>query len=60
MKTKNSIRALSGAIAISMVAVIPVSADEPIKDETVFVNLDSDDQGSSIKYRVYTCIQIKH
>ncbi|AZK44343.1 hypothetical protein EEI45_05930 [Erysipelothrix piscisicarius] len=43
MKTKNSIRALSGAIAIIMVAVIPVSADEPIKkDETVFVNLDSD------------------
>lgn len=43
MKTKNSIRALSGAIAISMVAVVPVSANEPIKkDETVFVNLDSD------------------
>lgn len=31
MKTKNSIRALSGAIAISMVAVVPVSANEPIK-----------------------------
>lgn len=42
MKTKNSVRALSGAVALSMFAVMPVSANEVIKkDETIYVNLDS-------------------